>query len=301
MRRTVQNALAQVLAGAASVGLALVACGTSVTPPPYPPLDPPGVGGEQGGETLDAVASNEPTLDALTPETVAGTTPLVDMAHLSLPAGAEWRVPSRPCADVLVIVREGAIQATGAGVAAAEGPATLAVSGAARFGPEGDGVLRNAGDTEARAVVVTARSRGGDGCTPATESDRPRSAAFDATPVLTAANGKMRVRILLDAQSNGARLGALSVLEGDADVAVPEHTHDGSAEVLLIEEGEGTMKLGDRELTVRPGMMVYVPEGTVHDFRGAGTGPLRAIQVYSPSGPEQRFRQPAPRARAARQ
>jgi len=48
--------------------------------------------------------------------------------------------------------------------------------------------------------------------------------------------------------------------------------------------------VGERALRVRPGVAVYVPEGELHSYRGEGDQPLRAIQVYTPSGPEQRYR-----------
>ena len=100
----------------------------------------------------------------------------------------------------------------------------------------------------------------------------------------------MRVHILLDAAGQGARHGGLSVIEGNPDLQVPEHTHDGSAEVLLIEDGIGQMRCDAHQLNIWPHTVVYVPPGLVHDFRGEGSRPLRAIQIYAPSGPEQRFR-----------
>ena len=120
-----------------------------------------------------------------------------------------------------------------------------------------------------------------------------RVASRDATDPLVVAGGKLTVRILLDEAGAGARHGALSLLDGAADVTVPEHTHDNSVEMLHIDTGKGTMKLGEGEVTVQPHAVVYVPEGVKHDFRGAGTEPLVAVQVYAPAGPEQRFRKMA--------
>ena len=80
------------------------------------------------------------------------------------------------------------------------------------------------------------------------------------------------------------------MLEGTPDLVVPQHRHPGSAELLFVEDGSGVLEVGDRRVAVRPGVALYVPEGVLHRYEGDGSRPLRAIQVYSPSGPEQRFR-----------
>lgn len=230
-----------------------------------------------------------------------------------------WAAPSTACQDVLVYVREGSLEAHGAGVADADSPATLYAGDAVRFGPEGDGVVRNVGAGRARTVVVYARrsDRGaprvpadaaalarlreedGQACAlePRAEGTadglrRGARVAFGATtPEQVVAGGALRVRILLDRGGQGAAHAGLARLEGTPDARVPEHRHPESAEILYVEDGDGHMRLGDEELRVRPGAVLVVPRGVLHDFRGAGTRPLRALQVYAPSGPEQRFRQ----------
>ena len=238
----------------------------------------------------------------------------VRFRQMQLRPGEEYVPPVSPCQDVLIYVREGALEAIGAGIAEAGAPATLYAGDAVRFGPEGDGKVTNASGAPARTIVAYTRAAGSgsarlDGvevaanvggraraaCTAASAPRDPRvqpsrMASERTTEPLVIAGGKMRVRILLDESGSGARHGGLAILEGDPDVGVPEHRHEESAEVLFIEDGEGQMRLGDRQVQVRPGSVIYVPPNVLHDFRGAGTRPLRAIQVYAPSGPEQRFR-----------
>ncbi len=88
----------------------------------------------------------------------------------------------------------------------------------------------------------------------------------------------------------GARFGGMSVLRGEVGLRVPSHRHNTSAEILMVEGGEGILTLGDRSVSVRPGTALYIPAGVIHSFEGRGPEPFRAIQVYTPSGPEQRFR-----------
>lgn len=227
------------------------------------------------------------------------------LATIELPPGDAFRPPTTSCQDVIVFVRAGQLEATGTGIAPSDAPATLYVGDAVRFGPEGDGIAVNVGEESARMVTAIARRPGaGPARFPASSSDdcaigaghddplrRPlRISSVATTPPLLAAGGALEVRILLDPEGAGAEAGALSWLEGAPALAIPEHLHHGAAEILLVEDGEGTMRVGEREIHVRPGAAIYVPEDTLHSFRSSGARPLRAIQIYSPAGPEQRFR-----------
>jgi putative monooxygenase len=114
----------------------------------------------------------------------------------------------------------------------------------------------------------------------------------DDRPVQVIANGKGGARILLDeATVPGLKEAAMTELVMLPGAAVPEHVHDRSAELLYILSGRGTMTLGDQTLQVKPGMAIYIPPGTKHSFRlETRVEPLRALQVYTPGGPEQRFK-----------
>jgi mannose-6-phosphate isomerase-like protein (cupin superfamily) len=238
--------------------------------------------------------------------TLAPATPQrVMLARVELPPGGAFRPPTTSCQDVIVFVREGQLEATGTGIATTDAPITLYAGDAVRFGPEGDGMAVNVGARAARTVMAVARRAGtGPARVPAPTSDdcaiaaghtdalrRPlRVASVSTTAPHVEAGGRLDVRVLLDADGAGAQHGALSWLEGTRDVVIGEHLHPGAAEILLVEEGEGTMRVGGRELAVRPGAALYIPEGALHSFRSAGTRPLRAIQVLAPAAPERRAR-----------
>jgi mannose-6-phosphate isomerase-like protein (cupin superfamily) len=276
------------------------------------------------GAGASGVGSREARPPTLPP--VSGTAP--ETAEVSARVAARefamderWAAPSTACQDVLLYVREGTLDVYGTGIADPRAPARLNAGDAVRFGPEGDGVVRNVGAGRAQTVVVVARrpDRGAprvpadplaqarlreedavacplesDAGVPATNGDPRRDVRVtraSATPEHIVAGGALRVRILLDRAGHGAAYAGLSLLDGDADLRVPEHRHAESAEILYVEEGDGLMRLGDGEVRVRAGAVLVVPRGVLHDFRGANTRPLRALQVYAPSGPEQRFRQ----------
>jgi mannose-6-phosphate isomerase-like protein (cupin superfamily) len=244
----------------------------------------------------------EPLAFTLAPEEPAR----VLLASLELPPGAYFRPPTSSCQDVLILVREGELEASGTGIAPSDARASLYEGDAVRFGPEGDGLLVNPGERIARTILAVARDarrfvrtsgweslapQGGD-CTPL---DRPLGASplrvgSIATTEPLAAGPELTVRILLDTEGQGAENAGLSVLDGAPTFAAPSHVHEGSAEILLVDEGSGVLTLGEREIPVRPGARFYIPAGVPHAFRGDGSSRLRAVQLYAPAGPEQRFR-----------
>src|ERR1700709_2741694 len=60
---------------------------------------------------------------------------------------------------------------------------------------------------------------------------------------------------------------------------VPKHLHPNTNEMQYILEGTGTIWLGDKQVTVKPGDLVVIPKGTPH---GGTSAPLKAIAVKTP-------------------
>ena len=76
---------------------------------------------------------------------------------------------------------------------------------------------------------------------------------------------------------------------------IPLHTHPIS-EVIVILEGSPEVTLGDATQVVGPGTVVFIPAGTPHATRNAGTSPIR-IHAMFPSeriGIQYLERNPAP-------
>ncbi len=53
------------------------------------------------------------------------------------------------------------------------------------------------------------------------------------------------------------------------------------AEVIIVQEGEATFRVGDRELVVRAGEIVVVAAGEPHAFTNTGAGALRQIDIHA--------------------
>lgn len=89
-----------------------------------------------------------------------------------------------------------------------------------------------------------------------------------------------------------AAKGAVSVgvLAIDAGVKVPLHVHAKETEALYILDGSGAMPIAGTTVAVTATSVVQIPANTEHGFEASAA--VRAIQLYTPAGPEQRFKKP---------
>lgn len=87
--------------------------------------------------------------------------------------------------------------------------------------------------------------------------------------------------------------GALSIVEHPFAVGalVPPHVHTLEDEYSIVLEGEIGFRSNDREVVLGPGGYIVKPRGEVHAMWNAGSVPARMIEVISPAGFEQFFRE----------
>ena len=91
---------------------------------------------------------------------------------------------------------------------------------------------------------------------------------------LGAANaGGLRSKMFVSA--DGA---TVSIQDGN----VPKHMHPNTNEMQFILEGTGTVWLGDKEITVKPGDLIVIPKGTPHGGTKPNGRPLKAIAIKTP-------------------
>jgi mannose-6-phosphate isomerase-like protein (cupin superfamily) len=114
---------------------------------------------------------------------------------------------------------------------------------------------------------------------------RPALAA-DTIAAQVIHTGELEGDALSPLASNGMRNKLLVAVDG-ATIAIqdgspPKHLHANANEIQYILEGTGTIWLGDKEVTVKPGDLVVIPKGTPH----AGTKPngrtIKAIAIKTP-------------------
>ncbi len=86
--------------------------------------------------------------------------------------------------------------------------------------------------------------------------------------------------------------GAFSALIGTIPAGAPApalHEHPTTDEAFYCAAGEASFKLGDEELSVTAGSLVFVPRGTVHTAWNAGSEDVRGIIFITPGDVEHEF------------
>jgi mannose-6-phosphate isomerase-like protein (cupin superfamily) len=90
------------------------------------------------------------------------------------------------------------------------------------------------------------------------------------------------------AESQGAYVAILGTFP-PGQPAPPLHVHPHTDEAFYIADGDGTFRLGDRELPVTAGSLVFVPRGMPHTVWNSGDRPLRGLILVSPGDAEHEF------------
>ena len=87
--------------------------------------------------------------------------------------------------------------------------------------------------------------------------------------------------------------GAVSIVEHpfEPGVLVPPHLHTREDEFSIVTEGEIGFRSGEREVVLGPGGYITKPRGELHTMWNAGASPARMIEVISPAGFEDFFRE----------
>ena len=94
----------------------------------------------------------------------------------------------------------------------------------------------------------------------------------------------------IDGQDAG---GALSIVEHPFAVGalVPPHVHTLEDEFSIVLEGEIGFRSNDEEVVLGAGGYIVKPRGEVHAMWNAGSTPARMIEVITPAGFEDFFRE----------
>ncbi len=165
----------------------------------------------------------------------------------------------------------------------------------------GDMLFVPAGGIRGIRALQTQPARGVIVVTPGGHEGSARAGALPTPPsepakttqkILRAADAKTYgpATIFLDGSILKGTPLAASILELGADAKVPEHVHGSETELLYILEGSGTMTIAGQDVAVTPTSVIQIPPNTKHAF--AATAKVRALQLYTPPGPEQRFKAP---------
>nr|HEX4317492.1 cupin domain-containing protein [Kofleriaceae bacterium] len=149
------------------------------------------------------------------------------------------------------------------------------------------------GDTRAMIAVVPGGREGAarGGALPMREVTAVRSALVGPT-VLRAADAKTYGPVAMFAEPSTVKASDLSasVLTLPAGATVAEHVHAKETELLYVLAGAGTLTVAGNAQPVTATSVVQIPAGAKHALAIDASGPFRAVQIYTPAGPEQRFK-----------
>lgn len=101
----------------------------------------------------------------------------------------------------------------------------------------------------------------------------------------------VRDRFMIEAADSGGRFSMLQHLMAPRALAAPLHRHSREDEYSLVLEGRVGALLGEDEAFAEPGDLIFKPRAQWHTFWNAGDTPAVILEIISPGGLEQAFRE----------
>lgn len=114
---------------------------------------------------------------------------------------------------------------------------------------------------------------------PPADGGRPTTEAVVGGDGFVADRPGLRVALLADVDE----IGISEAWSEPGSPSPPPHFHARHVESFSILEGEMTFTAGGRELRAEAGSWVQVPPGVVHTFAFSGRGPVRFLNLHTPS------------------
>ena len=117
-------------------------------------------------------------------------------------------------------------------------------------------------------------------------SEHPMKTSFDATPSDTALRSEdgwtnMDVRWLLTRESVGAEHSVFGITVFPPGAKHDIHRHPRAEEFEYLVSGNGIARVGDADVELGPGEVVFVPTNDYHGFENTGDEPVFMIWGYA--------------------
>lgn len=103
--------------------------------------------------------------------------------------------------------------------------------------------------------------------------------------------GSIGVRFMIDGLEAGQRFSLVEHPMGPRALAAPLHKHTREDEYSFVLEGQIGALLGDDVVIGKPGDLIFKPRDQWHTFWNAGDAPARILEIISPAGFEEFFRE----------
>lgn len=107
------------------------------------------------------------------------------------------------------------------------------------------------------------------------------------------------VRFMIDGDATGGRFSLVEHPLPPRALGAPLHTHRNEDEYSYVLQGRIGVQFGDAVVEAGPGDLVFKPRGQAHAFWNARDEPARLLELISPAGFENYFRELAPLLAAA--
>lgn len=148
-------------------------------------------------------------------------------------------------------------------------------------------LLRDVGVASVSAIVVPGLGAEPAAPVPAWAGTIVRAGEGQSIP---ASPDGRKVTIKVDSQAIPSVRMSMITEDLPPDSSIKVHLHQHEDEIIVIRMGTGMATLGDKEVPVAPGDIVYVPQGVWHGLRNSGHEILGMSAIYSPPGFEQAFK-----------
>jgi quercetin dioxygenase-like cupin family protein len=103
--------------------------------------------------------------------------------------------------------------------------------------------------------------------------------------------GTIGVRFMIDGVEAGERFSLVEHPMSAHALAAPLHRHKREDEYSYVLEGSVGALLGDAVVIGKPGDLIFKPRRQWHTFWNAGDAPARILEIISPAGFENFFRE----------
>jgi mannose-6-phosphate isomerase-like protein (cupin superfamily) len=104
-------------------------------------------------------------------------------------------------------------------------------------------------------------------------------------------SGAVRDRFMVGGADSGGGFALFEHLMPPQALAAPVHRHTREDEYSYVLEGRVGAMLGEEEVFGEVGDLIFKPRGQWHTFWNAGDVPARILEVISPGGFEEAFRE----------
>ncbi|MDD3145802.1 MAG: cupin domain-containing protein [Candidatus Riflebacteria bacterium] len=114
--------------------------------------------------------------------------------------------------------------------------------------------------------------------------------AFDDSEYHTSPDKRIGAKILVDPAKVGPSISTLVHLTYLPGAHIGSHRHVFVTEIVHVLEGNLTLRIGDEIKILGPNSTAYIPAKSFHEYLNDSTDVVKFLQYYSPSGPEEEYR-----------